>query len=63
MDGVWFIDNKLILFEAMELQAGYVASAKGALVPIKHKAWYFVTITSPPLYGSSPINGDVVEYI
>ena len=43
MDVVWFIDNKLILFEAMELQAGYVASAKGALVPIKHKAWYFVT--------------------
>ncbi len=44
MDIVWFVDNKLIIFEAMELQAGYVASAKGALVLIKYKAWHFVIV-------------------
>jgi len=43
MDMVWFVDNKLIFIRVYGVASWYVASAKGTLVPIKHKAWRFVT--------------------
>jgi len=42
MDMVWFVD-KCSFFRVYGVASWYVASAKGALVPIKHKAWRTVT--------------------